>query len=97
VEQLAPFPYFYLHDILKQYTKAKYFWVQEEHENYGPWNFVRPRINRVLSNVIHSQSDLDDTIKSVRLIGRPPNSSPATGNVKSHEKELNRILTLSFE
>lgn len=42
--------------------------------------------------MIHSQSDLDETVKSVRLIGRSPNSSPATGNIKAHEKELAKIL-----
>jgi 2-oxoglutarate dehydrogenase E1 component len=53
--------------IFKKYPQAKkWFWVQEEPQNMGGWQFVQPRINAVAG-------------KSFSYIGRKASSSPASG------------------
>ena len=40
LEQLYPFPQKQVDALLKKYKNAKLFWVQEEAENMGAWNFI---------------------------------------------------------
>jgi len=51
IEQLAPFPYDFLLESLKSYKHADVLWVEEEHQNYGPWFFVKPRIHHVKNDI----------------------------------------------
>jgi 2-oxoglutarate dehydrogenase E1 component len=67
LEQLYPFPKEALLDVLVKYDKAEsVFWVQEEPENMGGWQFLRPRLEEVVGG-------------KVNYIGRPAAASPATG------------------
>ena len=67
LEQFYPFPQKQLKQILETCKPAKkWYWVQEEPENMGGWQFVRPRLEKVIG-------------KKVAYIGRPEASSPATG------------------
>jgi 2-oxoglutarate dehydrogenase E1 component len=67
LEQLYPFPEKTLQPILNALAGAEEFlWVQEEPENMGAWQFVRPRLETLIG-------------KSPRYVGRPAAASPATG------------------
>jgi biotin carboxyl carrier protein len=44
IEQLYPFPENVLAQELNRFPKAELVWCQEEPQNQGAWNFVRPRI-----------------------------------------------------
>jgi 2-oxoglutarate dehydrogenase E1 component len=67
LEQFYPFPESQLKMIFQKYGQAKkWFWVQEEPQNMGGWQFVQPRLNAASG-------------KSFSYIGRKASSSPASG------------------
>ena len=67
LEQFYPFPESELKKVFKKYGQAKkWFWVQEEPQNMGGWQFVRPRLKAASG-------------KSFAYIGRKASPSPATG------------------
>lgn len=80
VEQLYPLPEHQLSAIYEQYSKADFFWVQEEPRNMGTWMHL-------------SRYDLPFTPK---YIGRKSSASPATGFKKTHDKEQAAILEEAF-
>ena len=47
IEQLAPFPYDHFKACIMNYKNAHFIWCQEEHQNYGAWFYVSPRIDTV--------------------------------------------------
>jgi len=79
LEQFYPFPKAQLGVILKKYSRAKsWMWVQEEPENMGGWQFVKPRLENVAGRVF-------------QYVGRKPASSPATGFPAIYRKEQEAI------
>jgi len=85
LEQLYPFPVKTLANILKRYTKANFFWCQEEPMNMGAWNTVRNYIDRTLEMVNFGD-------KSLKYVGRKAASSTATGNLNKHLAQQKEIL-----
>jgi 2-oxoglutarate dehydrogenase E1 component len=86
LEQFYPFPSDALEAELAQYKDAtSVVWCQEEPENQGGWNFVDRRIEGVLKNLGH---------KAGRPVyaGRPAAAAPATGSLKTHNKEQEALL-----
>ena len=81
LEQLHPFPKKQLDAELAKYPKAKLYWVQEEPENMGAWNFMLRYLRR----------ELDD------VISRKPSASPATGYHKIHVKEQKELVARAFQ
>ncbi|KAK3858902.1 hypothetical protein Pcinc_034936 [Petrolisthes cinctipes] len=81
VEQIAPFPY----DLVKQecdkYPDAEIVWSQEENKNMGSWSYVQPRVATALNHERH-----------ILYAGRPVSASPATGNKKTHLREVKQLL-----
>ena len=71
VEQLYPFPKIALNELLGRYPSVRdVVWLQEEPENMGAWQFVRP----LLEELIGDRCPL-------RYIGRARSSSPSEGSV----------------
>jgi 2-oxoglutarate dehydrogenase E1 component len=81
LEQLHPFPQKQLAAELTKYPKAKVYWVQEEPENMGYWNYLLRFMRR----------DLED------VVARKPSASPATGYNKVHVKEQKDIVARAFD
>ena len=81
IEQLYPFPENQVKDILKKYSKATAYWVQEEPQNNGAWFHIA---------LFHSELGM-------KFIGRPASASPASGFVKVHNKEQEKIMMKAFE
>lgn len=80
LEQLHPFPKKQLDVELAKYPKAKVYWVQEEPENMGYWNYLLRFMRRELEDVI----------------SRKPSASPATGYNKVHVKEQKELVARAF-
>ena len=85
VEQLYPFPSRSLSQLLARWRNAEIVWCQEEPQNMGAWNFVDPRIERVLAG-------LDVAAKRSRFVGRAEAASPATGLFKRHVEEQAQLV-----
>jgi 2-oxoglutarate dehydrogenase complex dehydrogenase (E1) component-like enzyme len=72
---LAPFPHEEVRKAIAKYgPSTKYYWAQEEHENYGIWNYIFPRLSLLLK-------------KQVGLFSRPASASTAVGALKIHKQE----------
>ena len=80
VEQLHPFPQKQIDKLLDKYKNAKYYWLQEEPENMGYWNFIQR---------VYASRDL-------QRISRKASASPATGYAKQHAKEQNKLIEQAF-
>jgi 2-oxoglutarate dehydrogenase E1 component len=80
LEQFYPFPEKRLKSIVSQYSKAKHWcWVQEEPQNMGGWQFIKPRLEKIIK-------------RTLRYIGRSSASSPATGFPAIFRQEQNLII-----
>lgn len=86
VEQLHPFPAKALAAELKKYPAAtEVVWCQDEPENQGPWNYVRPLLR--------------DMITSKQVLGvssRPACPAPATGYTHKHQDQQKALLAGAF-
>ena len=69
-EQICPFPYDLVGDVVKRYKNAEIYFAQEEPFNKGPWSYVEPRI-------VTAVKDFCD--KRPFFVGRNAAASPATG------------------
>lgn len=80
IEQFYPFPGGELTRIVKKFKGVKqWVWVQEAPENMGAWWYLRPRLEKV-------------TGSRLEYAGRPPASSPATGNPNVYKIEQTAIV-----
>ena len=87
VEQLYPFPFDQIRDLLDGYPKLRdVCWVQEEPENMGAWEFVRPLLEQLI-----------DGRWPLRYIGRVRNSSPSEGSAAWHAANQRAIVDQTFE
>jgi len=87
VEQLYPFPTDQIRGILDRYPKLREVcWVQEEPENMGAWEFVRPLLEQII-----------DGRWPLRYIGRVRNSSPSEGSSAWHAANQRAIIEQVFE
>ncbi|MFM9143693.1 MAG: 2-oxoglutarate dehydrogenase E1 component, partial [Bacteroidota bacterium] len=79
-EQLYPMPEPQLDALYRRYSKAEFYWVQEEPKNMGAWTYMlRFEQNR-----------------NLKLIARKSSASPATGYSKIHEKEQQGLVEQAF-
>ncbi len=82
VEQLYPFPYREMQNVIATYPNANnVVWCQEEPRNQGAWRATRHRIERVL----RGDQDLE-------FCGRPPSASPAVGYANMHIQEQTTLV-----
>ena len=80
LEQFYPFPGERLKTAINQYPKSKHWcWVQEEPQNMGGWQFIKPRLEKLIK-------------RKLRYIGRNTASSPATGFPAIYRQEQNLIV-----
>jgi len=87
LEQLYPFPADLIKEVLERYDNVREVcWVQEEPENMGGWEFVRPEIESLI-----------DGRWPLRYIGRSRNSSPSEGSSSWHAANQRAIVDQVFE
>ena len=81
LEQLHPFPEKQLRAILEKYKTDKKIWVQEEPSNMGYWTYIL----RMMPG------------DGLKLVSRKASASPATGYLKVHKIEQEKIVSKAFE
>jgi 2-oxoglutarate dehydrogenase E1 component len=87
VEQLYPFPADELEKALAQYPEtADVVWVQEEAQNQGAWQYIRPHLEGLLGSA-----------RAPMYAGRDDAASPATGSFEIHGKELADFIDAAFK
>jgi 2-oxoglutarate dehydrogenase E1 component len=87
VEQLYPFPNIALNEVLGRYPSLRdVAWLQEEPENMGAWEFMRP----LLEELIGDRCPL-------RYIGRVRNSSPSEGSSAWHQLNQKALVERAFD
>ncbi len=85
LEQIHPFPFDQLTEILEPYATKDFVWVQEEPWNQGAWSFVQQRLSQTLPKGAR-----------FRYVGRPESASPATGSYRKHEEEETDFVREAF-
>jgi 2-oxoglutarate dehydrogenase E1 component len=80
IEQLYPFPQKQIDTLQKKYTKATWFWVQEEPLNMGAASFLQMNLKSFPFGVISRQAS----------------ASTATGYQKVHQQEQSEIIQMAF-
>lgn len=86
LEQLFPFPYEDVRPVIEGYEKVEeVVWVQEEPQNMGAWEAVRPHLEEVLAGRL-----------PLRYVGRPRRASPAEGSMTWHRATQQAIIDTAF-
>ena len=80
VEQLYPLPYKQLEALYKKYSKATWFWVQEEPLNMGAAAFMQMNLKSI----------------NYGVISRQPSAATASGYSKVHAQEQAEIVETAF-
>jgi len=85
LEQLYPVPMRELRGVLDTYPEAgEVVWVQEEPENMGAWEFMRPMLQEVSNG------------RAVRRVARPRSASPAEGSAARHTLNQQSLIAQAF-
>ena len=85
VEQLYPVPMRDLRAMLDAYPNAEEMvWVQEEPENMGAWDFIRPHLQEVGGG------------RPLRRVARPRSASPAEGSAARHAFNQQALVNQAF-
>ncbi len=85
VEQLYPFAAMSLMQELGRFKQAEFVWCQEEPKNQGPWFFMEPNIEWVLTRI-------EANNKRARYAGRAASASPATGLASQHKAQQEALV-----
>ena len=85
LEQLYPVPMRDLRGALEAYSNAEeVVWVQEEPENMGAWEFIRPHLQEVGGG------------RALRRVARPRSASPAEGSAARHALNQQALVSQAF-
>ncbi|MBI2743364.1 MAG: 2-oxoglutarate dehydrogenase E1 component [Chlamydiales bacterium] len=85
IEQLYPLNSERLKQLVEKYKGFKEcFWVQEEHQNMGAWEYIRAHIDDQLNNM------------RVNYVGRGRSAATAAGSYALHKKQLAQLLEEAF-
>ena len=85
LEQLYPFKYERMGNLIDQYSNMKeIYWVQEEPKNMGAWFYIKDRLDERLSRGRYKNL--------IQCISRKTSPSPAAGLMKVHEREQREII-----
>jgi 2-oxoglutarate dehydrogenase E1 component len=80
VEQLYPLPLNKLEELYRKYSKATWFWVQEEPLNMGAASYLQMNLKSI----------------NYGVISRQPSAATATGYAKVHAQEQSEIIETAF-
>lgn len=87
IEQLYPLHEEKIQIILEKYKGVtRCYWVQEEHQNMGAWDYISPRLQKLFPEKLE-----------LRYVGRVRSASPAAGSGALHKFELAKFLNEAFE
>ena len=89
IEQLYPFPFDTLGQVVFNHKDCEMIWVQEEPKNMGPWGFVKSRIRHLFTKYKLDQK--------IHYVGRKRAAAPATGIAKRHNTNQTLIKQISLQ
>ena len=85
IEQLYPVPMRDMRAMLDAYSAAEEIvWVQEEPENMGAWDFIRPHLIEVSNG------------RPVKRVARPRSASPAEGSAARHALNQQALVNQAY-
>jgi 2-oxoglutarate dehydrogenase E1 component len=85
LEQLYPVPMRDLRAMIDAFPEAgEVLWVQEEPENMGAWDFIRPHLIEVSGG------------RTVRRVARARSASPAEGSAAHHAHHQQKLIAQAF-
>jgi 2-oxoglutarate dehydrogenase E1 component len=85
LEHLYPPPMRDLRAVIARFPNAsEVVWVQEEPENMGAWEFIRPHLQEVSDG------------RTVRRVARPRSASPAEGSATRHSMNQQALVNQAF-
>jgi len=94
IEELAPFPFAYLAEVLIPYmtsnAKLEWLWVQEEPKNQGAWGHVKDRLGAVLSGLGAEHAE-------VGFVGRREDAVPVTAIGKDYQVQQRAVVEGAFQ
>lgn len=91
VEELAPFPFAQLQEVLELYPNTEsYSWLQEEPKNQGAYYHVKDRIVSVLDAI--GKGGKSELI----YLGRKESPIPAPGVGKLYQVQQRQVLDAAF-
>ena len=79
------FFYFFFLFFFYFFLISEYVWSQEEHQNAGPWSFIKPRFENLLG------------IRNLKYVGRGPLCQPAVGVGVVHQQEVGQLFRDTFK
>ncbi len=80
LEQLYPFCQEKLLSLISKYKGfQECFWVQEEHSNMGPWEYIRPILEESLK-------------RPIRYVGRGRSAATAAGSHALHQQQQDKLM-----
>lgn len=89
VEELSPFPFRSMADVLSKYECAQEIvWLQEEPRNQGAWTHIEPRLNAVLERLGRPK---------VTYHGRKEDAVPAPGISSIYGAQQRAVIDAAFE
>ena len=89
VEELSPFPFRSVLDVMSRYANAgDVVWLQEEPRNQGAWTHVEPRLNAVMERLERSR---------VAFRGRREAAVPAPGIASLYAAQQKAVIDAAFE
>ena len=88
VEELSPFPFAAVRDVLARYEAAEsVLWLQEEPRNQGAWTHVAPRLDAVMERLGRER---------VVFAGRKEDAVPAPGVASLYAAQQKAVLEAAF-
>jgi 2-oxoglutarate dehydrogenase E1 component len=86
VEQLYPLPVRDMLGVIEAYPRLEdIVWVQEEPENMGAWDCIRPSLEGLAGN------------RRVAVLARPRSSSPAEGSAARHAQNQEQLVARAYD
>src|SRR4030095_15769768 len=85
VEQLCPLPPTEIMETIERYPSIEeVVWAQEEPENMGAWEFVRPHLQGIVTG------------RRLLSLARPRSSSADEGSASNHARAQARLIAQAF-
>jgi 2-oxoglutarate dehydrogenase E1 component len=85
IEQLYPFPFDEIQEVLRDYPDVDLVWCQEEPRNQGGFSYAFEQFIEITGKI------------ALRFVGRPPMAAAAGGSIDRHEKEQAEIVAKAPE
>ena len=89
IEQLYPFPFDTIKEVIIENKNCEFLWVQEEPKNMGAWSFVKSRLRHTMRK--------EGVPNNLYYVGRKSAAAPATGIAKRHIANQTLIKKLALQ